>query len=55
MGDKDYLILEGRQYVFDKVPSNSKSQYPEVSANHTTAPAVDADQIVNWVKSAVTP
>lgn len=55
MGDRDYLIREGRQYVFDKLPSNSKSQYLEVSANHTTAPAVASDQIVNWVKSAVIP
>jgi len=55
MGDREYLVREGRQYVFDKLPSNSKSQYLEVSANHTTAPAVASDQIVNWVKSAVMP
>jgi len=55
IGDGDYLIREGRQYVFDKLPSNSKSQYLEVSANHITTPAVASDQIVNWVKSAVMP
>jgi pimeloyl-ACP methyl ester carboxylesterase len=52
IGDRDYLIREGRQYVFEKLPSNSKSQYLEVSANHLTTPAVASDQIVNWVKSA---
>lgn len=55
IGDSDYLIREGRKYVFDKLPLNSKSQYLEVSANHVTTPAVASDQIVNWVKSAVMP
>ncbi len=55
IGDRDFLIREGRQYVFDKLPANSKSQYLEVSANHTTAPAVAADQIVNWLKSVMLP
>lgn len=55
IGDGDYLIREGRKYVFDKLPSNIKSQYIEVSANHVTTPAVASDQIVNWVKSAVMP
>jgi hypothetical protein len=55
IGDKDYLIKEGRQYVFDKLPANPKSQYLEVSANHLTTPSVASDQIVNWVKSAASP
>jgi pimeloyl-ACP methyl ester carboxylesterase len=55
IGDSDYLIREGREYVFDKLPSNSKSKYIEVSANHITTPAVASDQIVNWVNSAVMP
>ena len=55
IGNGDYLIREGRKYVFDKLPSNSKSQYLEVSANHITTPAVASDQIVNWVKSTVMP
>jgi pimeloyl-ACP methyl ester carboxylesterase len=55
IGDRDYLIREGRQYIFDKLPANSKSQYLEVAANHMTAPAVAADQIVNWLKSAALP
>ncbi len=53
IGDKDYLIREGRAYVFDKLPPNPKSQYLEVSANHLTTPAVAADQIVSWIKLAV--
>jgi len=55
IGDRDYLIREGRQYVFDKLPKNPKSQYLEVSANHMTTPSVAADQVVNWIKFAVTP
>jgi esterase/lipase len=55
IGDKDYLIREGKQYVFDKLPSHPKSQYLEVSANHMTTPSVASDQIVNWVKSVLLP
>lgn len=55
IGDKDYLIREGRPYVFDKLPANSKSQYLEVSGNHSNTPAVAADQIVNWLKRATLP
>ena len=53
IGDKDYLIREGRQYVFDKLPRNAKSRYLEVSANHLTTPAVAADQVVEWIKQAL--
>lgn len=55
IGDKDYLIREGRSYVFDKLPANKKSQYLEVSGNHMSTPAVAADQVVNWLKSVVVP
>jgi pimeloyl-ACP methyl ester carboxylesterase len=53
IGDKDYLIREGRQYVFDKLPANAKSQYLEVSANHISTPAVASDQIVRWLQAAM--
>jgi pimeloyl-ACP methyl ester carboxylesterase len=55
IGDKDYLIREGRQYVFDRLPNHPKNRYLEVSANHITTPSVAADEIVNWIKSVVTP
>jgi pimeloyl-ACP methyl ester carboxylesterase len=55
IGDKDFLIREGRQYVFDKLPKNPKSKYLEVSANHITTPSVASDEIVLWLKSAVQP
>lgn len=55
IGDKDFLIREGRQYVFDKLPKNPKSKYLEVSANHITTPSVASDEIVQWLKSAVQP
>ncbi len=55
IGDKDYLIREGRQYVFEKLPANNKSQYLEVAGNHMSTPAAAADQVVNWLKSAVMP
>lgn len=54
IGDKDYLIREGRAYVFDKLPANSKSQYLEVSGNHLSTPTVASDQIVLWLKGALT-
>lgn len=53
IGDKDYLIREGRPYVFDKLPQNARSLYLEVSGNHVSTPGVASDQIVQWVKSAV--
>ena len=53
IGDRDYLIREGRQYVFDKLPANSKSQYLEVSGNHLSTPAVAAEQIVKWLRFAM--
>lgn len=52
IGDKDYLIREGRKYVFDKLPTNTKSQYLEVSGNHISTPAVAADQVIQWLKIA---
>ncbi len=55
IGDRDYLIREGRQYVFDKLPNNPRSLYLEVSANHLTTPRIAADQIVGWIKSALAP
>jgi len=54
IGDKDYLIREGRQYVFDKLPHNAKSQYLETSANHISTPSVASDQIVKWLQVAMT-
>lgn len=53
IGDRDYLIREGRQYVFDKLPAHPRSQYLEVSGNHLSTPSVAADQIVSWLKSAL--
>lgn len=54
IGDKDYLIREGRQYVFDKLPVNTKSQYLEISGNHMSTPLVASDQIVKWLQTAMT-
>lgn len=53
IGDRDYLIREGRQYVFDKLPANNKSHYLEVLGNHISTPVVGAEQIVIWLKSAI--
>ena len=53
IGDKDYLIKEGRQYVFDKLPANKKSKYLEVSGNHLSTPSVASDQIVQWLKDSM--
>lgn len=53
IGDRDYLIREGRQYVFDKLPAHPKSQYLEVRGNHLSTPSVAADQIVTWLKTVL--
>jgi pimeloyl-ACP methyl ester carboxylesterase len=53
IGDKDLLIREGRQYVFDKLPTNSKSQYLEVSGNHLSTPSVASGKIVQWLTSTM--
>lgn len=50
IGDGDYLIRAGRDYVFEKLPKNSKSAYLEVSANHITTPEKASDQIIEWLK-----
>ena len=53
IGDKDYLIREGRPYVFDKLPVNLKHLYLEVSGNHMSTPSVATDQIVQWLKDVM--
>lgn len=53
IGDKDYLIREGRAYVFDKLPANPRNRYLEVSANHLTTPAVAADAVVEWTRQTL--
>jgi hypothetical protein len=55
MGKSDYLAREGRAYVFDRLPSNPKSQYLEVEGGHFDAGNRNADVIVNWIKEALTP
>ena len=55
IGNKDPLFEVGRQYVFEKLPANTKNQYLEVSGNHISTPAVAADQIVNWIKAVLIP
>lgn len=54
IGDRDYLIKEGRSYVFDKLPPNPKSSYLEVAGDHVSTPAAGADQIVQWLLQALT-
>lgn len=55
MGKSDYLAREGRAYVFDRLPSNPKSQYLEVEGGHFDAGNRNAGVIVNWIKEALTP
>lgn len=53
IGDRDYLVKEGRAYVFDKLPPNAKSVYLEVSGDHVSTPAVGSDQIVKWLQTSL--
>lgn len=49
VGKDDPLANAGRAYVFDKLPTNPKSQYLEVDANHHTTPTVAAEAVVQWL------
>jgi pimeloyl-ACP methyl ester carboxylesterase len=51
IGDGDSLIRTGREYVFEKLPKNTKSTYLEVSANHVTTPEIASNQIIEWLKN----
>ncbi len=53
IGDGDYLVREGRQYVFDLLPPHPRSLYLQVSGNHLSTPAVAADQVVDWLKQVL--
>ncbi|WP_290810079.1 alpha/beta hydrolase [Ferrovibrio sp.] len=53
IGNEDPLLRAGRGYVFDKLPSNPKSQYLQVTANHLTTPVVARDAVAAWIKQAV--
>lgn len=53
MGKSDYLAREGRAYVFDRLPANSKSKYLEVEGGHFDAGNRNADVIVNWINEAL--
>lgn len=54
IGDGDSLIKLGRDYVFNKLPPNPHSKYLEISANHLSTPAKAADQVVEWINTALT-
>jgi pimeloyl-ACP methyl ester carboxylesterase len=50
IGTDDRLVQEGRQYVFDKLPPNPKSQYLVMQGNHFNLPAVGASKILDWIE-----
>ncbi|MEY4713049.1 MAG: hypothetical protein RIS88_2499 [Pseudomonadota bacterium] len=55
MGKKDFLVAEGKAYVYDKLPINPKSKYIEVEGGHFDAGGKNADLIVQWIKHALAP
>jgi dienelactone hydrolase len=51
IGDKDRLLRQGQEYVYDKFPRHPKSRYLVVSAGHGNTPSVATGEIVEWLTS----
>jgi pimeloyl-ACP methyl ester carboxylesterase len=55
VGEKDPLFKFIKSYYVDKLPANSKDKYLEVSGGHLETPRVASDEVIAWIKSAVSP
>lgn len=55
VGEKDPLFKSIKTYFVDKLPTNPKNQYLEVSGGHLDTPRVASDEVVAWIKNAVAP
>ncbi|MDW5441255.1 alpha/beta fold hydrolase [Polaromonas sp. SM01] len=54
IGEKDPLFKRVKTYYVDKLPANPKNKYLEVSGGHLDTPRVASDDIITWIKTAVT-
>jgi pimeloyl-ACP methyl ester carboxylesterase len=53
IGSADPLFRLARLYVHDKLPSNTRSRYLEVTADHLSTPEVARDQVSAWIVEAL--
>lgn len=51
VGTADRMHAAGEDYAFRKAPAHPASRYLAVSAGHTDAPDVAADQVLEWLKA----
>jgi pimeloyl-ACP methyl ester carboxylesterase len=55
IGEKDPLFKSIKTYFVDKLPTNPKHKYLEVSGGHLDTPRVASDEVIVWIKTAVAP
>lgn len=55
LGDEDFMFTRAKDYFAGKLPTNPKSQYLEVKANHVTTPRVANEAVARWIKAALSP
>jgi len=55
IGANDSLFKRVREYYVDKLPTNPKHLFLEVSGGHLDTPRIAADDAVKWIKTAVAP
>lgn len=55
IGEKDPLFKSIKAYYVDKLPTNARNKFLEVSGGHLDTPRVASDEIIAWIKTAVAP
>jgi dienelactone hydrolase len=51
IGKKDYMFKVGRDYAFNKAPSNPKNAYIVVEGGHLVTPQKGKAEIINWINN----
>lgn len=52
VGTRDRLLMErGAAYAFDRLPSNPRHSYVEVSADHMATPDVARETVLDWLRT----
>ena len=51
IGKKDYMFKVGRDYAFNKAPSNPKNAYIVVEGGHIDTPQRGKAEIINWLNN----
>jgi pimeloyl-ACP methyl ester carboxylesterase len=55
IGQKDPLFSQVKSYYVDKLPTNSKNKYLEVSGGHLDTPRVANDAVIAWINATFSP